>query len=110
MQTGTYNARVGTGNSRGNAGSAGFIARSQAGKGRRSTIVVFVGAEAAALESFLDGVILGLGITDGSLHLSYRSGIRISGTDFQSGDLIAADVHIAAADGGAVSAQCNRGT
>ena len=108
---GAYNAGIGTDNGRSNAGSAGFIARSQAGKGRsRSTIVVFVGAEAADLESFLDRVIFGLGITDGSLHLPYRSGIRISGTVLQSGDLMGADVHIAAADGGTISTQCNRGT
>ena len=104
-----HDPRIGAYHRRADAGRTGFIARSQTSKSR-STVILFIGDEAVDLGSFVDRVIFGLGITDGSLHLPYRSGIRISGTVFQSGDLMGADVHIAAADGGTISTQCNRGT
>ena len=58
----------------------------------------------------INGIILGLGITDGSLHLSYGSCIRVSFAIFQISDFIAADIHIAAADSSNVGAQFNLGS
>ena len=111
LQTGTYNARVGTGNSRGNASCTRFVACGHACKSIvSSTIIIFIGTIVAKLKAVCNGIILGLSVADGSLHLPYRSSICISGTVFQSGDLIVADVHIAAADGGALSIQGDIGT
>ena len=112
MQTGTYNARVGTGNSRGNTSCTRFVACGHACKSSASsTIIIFIGTIVAKLKAFCNGIILGLSIADSSIHLPYCSCICLIGAISQAGNLITADVHIAATDGGlAVRTEFDLGT
>ena len=108
MQTGTYNARVGTGNSRGNARCASRIAGCHTGNCRGPQII-FICVKTSQFNAIFDGVIL-VGSFNFGVYLTNRSCIRVSFAIFQIGDFIAADIHIAAADSRTVGAQFNLGS